>query len=86
MRPEAQRLALDRAENILRGMARCTEDKSRLREIKSLAKYIIDYRKWMETANYDPQWLHAMCIYLRQRLISLQLNPSATSAGNEIYA
>jgi hypothetical protein len=83
---ERQQNVLQRAANILRGMARCTDDKARLLEINNLAKCLTDYEKWGNSTEYSPEWMRYLLLYVRQRLIALQLNPSATSAGQQVDA
>ena len=77
---------LARAESMLMGMRRSTNDRMRLAEIEELLKSVRSHIKSM-AQEYDPEWL---TIYIRYmfwtRLASLQINVGHTSHYYSFYA
>ena len=73
-------------ENILIGMRRCTQDTARLSEINELLKSVRNYAGFIGKPDCDYGWIRTFIYYTRSRLISLQFNPGATSAGKQIDA
>ncbi len=81
-----QKLALDRSKDMLYGMARCTQDPRRIQEIQGLMKSVRTFLARIDGMNYDPADTHLFCLYIRGRMIALQLNPSTTSQNLQFDA